>query len=115
MKTVGLIWGSRERQVAGSQRYLLYGHEKTLAEVTNLDCGIIETFDRKDFVPLAWSPDDAHVFLGRDEYLAQYVVGRKLFVLYEFSPPSGSGEAPIVSSYLLRELPDRKKPAESGD
>jgi hypothetical protein len=101
--------------VAGTRRYLLYGHEKTLAEITNLECGIIETFDRKDFVPLAWSPDDAHVFLGRDEYLAQYVVGRKMFVLYEFSPPSGPGEAPDVFSSLVSELPDRERTTESDD
>jgi hypothetical protein len=95
--------------IAGTNRLSIYGlsqkEGQNLIEVTSLDSDIIQTFHRGDFVPLTWSPDDRFFFLGKDEYLAQYIAAKKIFALYEFIPPEADSEKPKVYSSLVKTLP----------
>ena len=96
--------------IAGRNCLAIYSPEdesdKNLVEVTDLDGNIKETFDRGEFIPLAWSPNDRYFFLGKDNYLAQYIVARRIFALYEFVPPSEESEDPEIRSTLVRKVPD---------
>ncbi len=95
--------------IAGTNRLSIYGSSEkeshTFIEVTSLECNIIQTFESGDFVPLTWSPDDRFFFLGKENYLAQYIAARKIFALYEFIPLERDSEKPEVYSSLVKKLP----------
>ncbi len=94
--------------IAGSRHLLLYDPKDTRVEITGLTGGIQKTFDRKDFIPLAWSPGDRSFFLGRDEYLAEYIMVKKIFVIYRFAPPEDEGKGPEVYLTLEKEIPGER-------
>lgn len=96
--------------ISGTKRLFIYGpgekDEKAIGEICDLNSNIIETINCGEFLPISWSPDESFFFLGSNNYLAQYIVGRKIFAVYKFIPPKKKDEEPKIHSMMLRELPE---------
>ena len=96
--------------VSGTKRLFIYGpgekDEKSMGEICDLNSNIIEVINCGEFLPLSWSPDESFFFLGSNNYLAQYIAGRKIFAVYKFTPPREKDDEPNIHSMMLRELPE---------
>jgi hypothetical protein len=111
--SVKMHYVSSMQYIAGTNRVFIYGpgeknSDGALGEICDMNCNMSETIDCKYFLPITWSPDDKFFFLGSNYYLAQYVVAKKIFAVYEFIPPGAEGKKePEVYSTLLDKLPER--------